>query len=68
MNEEEFIVRRKELLDLLPEELRDTISYMAYDRCHAYGYYEELNILEGLVYDLFAPLEQLIARVKNESR
>lgn len=39
-------------LSLLPEEFRGTISYMAYERGHAYGEDEVRNILIGLVGDL----------------
>jgi hypothetical protein len=49
---DEFNDRQDKILAVLPEELRPVLSYMAYERSHAYGYEEVLNSLGGMVHDL----------------
>lgn len=52
MTLDEFNDRQDQILLALPEELRPVLSYMAYERSHAYGYQEVLNTLGGMVHDL----------------
>ena len=52
MTLDEFNDRQDKILAVLPEELRPVLSYMAYERSHAYGYEEVLNSLGGMVHDL----------------
>lgn len=65
MTHEEFERQEAELLARLPEELRPTISWMAYERGHAHGHEEVLGHVQQLVDDLEEPIKQLISRVKN---
>ena len=65
MTQEEFDVKAEELLRDIPDEFRNTLNYMAYERGHASGYEEVLNILSGLVYDLKAPIEQYTRRITS---
>ena len=60
-----FEQQEAELLARLPEELRPTISYMAYERGHEYGREEVLSHVRQMVDDLEKPVQQLINRVKN---
>ena len=63
MTQEEFDVKTEELLRDIPEEFRNTLNYMAYERGHAYGYDEVLNILYELVYNLKKPIETYTRRI-----
>lgn len=65
MTEEEFYSKEAEILERLPEELRPTISYMAYERGHAYGYEEVLGYVQSLVVDLEKPLYEYAARIRS---
>jgi hypothetical protein len=49
---EELTRKETELLAVLPEEFRSTLSSMAYDRGHSAGLEEVVSILDQLVYDL----------------
>ncbi len=46
------MTREEALLERVPLEFRSTISYMAYERSHAYGVDEVFNTMTGLVNDL----------------
>ena len=54
--EDRIIVRRiseeQYYLEMVPEEFRGVLSWMAYDRSHAYGEQETLNTLNSLCTDL----------------
>lgn len=66
MTQEDFEARESELLARLPEDFRSTISYMAYERGHAYGYNEVLGHVESLVYDLLPAIEAYTARITKK--
>jgi hypothetical protein len=63
MTQEEFDVKAEELLRDIPDEFRSILNYMAYERGHAYGYDEVLNILDELVYKFKEPIEQYTQRI-----
>jgi arylsulfatase A-like enzyme len=67
MTNEEFLQRETALLDRLPAELRQAVSYMAYERGHAYGHEEVLGHVSDLVENLSGPIDALIARVRQEA-
>jgi len=46
------MTREEALLERVPLEFRSAISYMAYERSHAYGVDEVYNTMLGLVNDL----------------
>ena len=48
----DFAAKEAELLSLVPEEFRSTLSRMAYDRGHSAGLEEVVSILDQLIYDL----------------
>lgn len=68
MTEQEFTQKQAELLKDIPEELKGTLSYMAYERGHSAGYEEVICVLQGLVSDLHEPLQKLVERVSEEAR
>lgn len=49
---DEFNRQQDEILLAVPAELRPVLSYMAYERSHAYGYEETLNTLRNMVHDI----------------
>jgi hypothetical protein len=63
MTQEEFDVKAEELLRDIPDEFRSILNYMAYERGHAYGYDEVLNILDELVYKFKEPIEKYTWRI-----
>ena len=63
MTPEEFHAREAELLDRLPPELRSAVSWMCYDRGHAYGYEEVLGHVAEMVSALEEPVNQLCERI-----
>ena len=65
MTSEQF-TKQKELLERVPIELRPALSYMAYEKGHAYGNQEVLIILENLVSDLEEPLNNLVKRLTGQ--
>ena len=66
MTNEEFNTKENEILSRLPIELRATVSYMAYERGHAWGMVEVLGFVESLVDDLEPAINKLMDRIKNE--
>lgn len=60
MTQDEFNQKEAEILERLPIQLRSAISWMAYDRGHAYGYEEVLNHVLAMVDALEKPVEDLI--------
>ena len=67
MTPEEFASQEEELLSRLSPEVRSAVSWMAYDRGHAYGYEECLIHVQEMVENLEEPLQNLVARVILES-
>lgn len=65
MTAEEFSAKQSELLNRVPFEVRGALSYMAWERGHAYGYNEVLIVLSNLVSDLEEPLRNLEKRLTN---
>lgn len=53
-------------LNLVPEEFRSTLSYMAYERGHAYGDAEVMNILSDLCTTMVEPIKAFEKRVLRE--
>lgn len=53
-------------LNLVPEEFRSTLSYMAYERGHAYGDAEVMCILSDLCTTLVEPIKAFEKRVLRE--
>ena len=51
----------------IPQELRGTLSYMAYERGHSAGESEVCNILSEMCYNLKEPLKTLSNRIKIEA-
>jgi len=49
----------------IPIELRQPLSYMAYEQGHSAGYEEVISILNEIVYDIAKPIQNLIKRIKN---
>jgi hypothetical protein len=66
MTADEFNAREAALLEHVPEELRSTISHMAYERGHAYGHEEVLGHVSDLVENLEPAIGRLIARIRQE--
>jgi len=66
MSQEEFAKEQAELLQYIPEELKSTLSYMAYEEGHSAGHEEVIGILKSLVNSLKDPLKQLEARIRKE--
>lgn len=67
MDHLEFNQQEAELLARLPEELRSTVSWIAYDRGHAYGHEEVLGHVREMVNELEEPIQKLIERVQRET-
>ena len=68
MTLEEYNHQQDLLLQGLPEELRPTISWMAYERGHSGGYEEVIGILTGLVNDLAPAVLAYGARMERQGR
>ena len=64
--EKELRKLQDEILQGLPEELRPAVSYMAYERSHAYGYEEVINTLRGLVDELRDPVLAYGSRMERQ--
>lgn len=56
------------LLSQIPEEFRSTLSYMAYEKSHAYGEEETNLTLKSLILDLKPSIDKFEARVRAEKR
>ena len=67
MTATEFDEKSSELLARLPIEVRAAVSWMAYDRGHAYGHEEILCHIQEYVGNLEQPLILLINRIKYEN-
>lgn len=69
MTPEQYKQEELELFDKynIPEELRGTLSYMAYERSHSAGYEEVINTLNETVYNLAKPIQDLIKHVKENA-
>ena len=65
MTDGDFYQKEAELLERLPEELRPAVSWMAYDRGHAYGHEEVLGHVAEMVSELEEPVKRLIDRLKS---
>ncbi len=65
MTQEEFDKQSTELLSDVPVEFRQTLSGMAYDRGHAGGREDVINVLSGLVYDLNPAIKEYTIAVLN---
>ena len=64
----EFNARQNEILERLPEELHAPISWLAYDRGHAYGYQEVLIHLDEMVSTLLVPIRTYGQRMERLGR
>ena len=51
----------------IPEELRSTLSYMAYESGHSAGHYEVILELTNLVHNLSKPIQKLIERITKNN-
>ena len=60
IHSDEYIMRD------IPKEFHGTLSYMAYEKGHAYGYDEVRNILMGLVDDLKKPIKNFEQRLRDD--
>lgn len=68
MTLDEYNTQQDSILQGLPEELRPAVSYMAYERSHAYGYEEVINTLRGLVHDLRSPVLAYGQRMERQGQ
>jgi len=68
MTLDEYNARQNEILARLPEELHAPISWLAYERGHAYGYQEVLIHLEEMVDGLEVPVQSYGARMERQGR
>ena len=68
MTLDEFNARQNEILAELPAELQAPVSWMAYERGHAYGYQEVLIHLQDMVDNLSAPVRAYGARMERQGR
>ncbi len=68
MTLDDYNTRQNEILADLPDELRPVLSYMAYERSHAYGYEEVLNTLSSMVHDLRDAVRAYGARMERLGR
>lgn len=68
MTPDEYNDLQDEILQGLPEELRPAVSYMAYERSHAYGYEEVINTLRGMVDDLRDAVLAYGSRMERQGR
>ena len=58
--------KAEQILSKVPKEFHATLSYMAYERGHAYGDEEIENILQNLVNDLEPAILLYEARIREE--
>ena len=65
MTADEFNQKQEEILERLPSQLRNAISWLAWDRGHAYGYEEVLNHVLEMVDALEQPVLALMDDVKK---
>ena len=68
MTLDEFDARQNEILARLPLELQAPISWLAYERGHAYGYQEVLIHLQDMVDDLEVPILTYGRRMESLGR
>lgn len=66
MDKELFDRREEEILKDVPYEFRGTLTYMAYDKSHAYGREEMLFTLESLVFDLKEAIKKFEDRLRKD--
>lgn len=63
--DEEYYKKREEILQEVPEEFREVLSIMAYERGHSSGCGEVLIILEMLISELKKPIEDYGNKIHN---
>ncbi len=68
MTSEEYLEREERILSRVPEEFRSTLSCIAYERGHAYGYNEVLGHVYELVHDLLPAIEAFETRIRSEKQ
>jgi hypothetical protein len=56
MTLEEFHIKQDQILLHLPEEIRSSVSWLAWQQGHAYGYEEVLGHLDDMVSALSQPI------------
>lgn len=67
MTTEEFCNKQAELLNRLPMEFRDRVSYQAWESGHSSGYEEVLSQLVDLVDMLVEPISKYTANLKKST-
>ena len=63
MTEVEYLVEVEKLLIAIPQEFKETLAYMAYEKGHAYGYEEIICVLKNLISDLKPAIDKFQARL-----
>ena len=68
MTDQEYADKEKALFDesKIPVEFRSALSYLAYERGHAYGLDEIWSELIDLVSGLQEPIKKYTERIQNE--
>jgi len=65
MEVNEFEIKQKELLALLPEEFRGFVSHQAWQDGHSGGYEDVLCIVNDLSYNLINSIELYTKRIRG---
>ena len=68
MIEEEFITKRNDIANRIPNEFKSAISLMAWDLGHSSGYEEVIGILEDIVSNFEKPIKDFEQRIRYETR